>query len=140
MSIQQIKIEDLNFTDDSLVISSTPATTTLTSFTTEDFSNFVLTSSQISSLNSYSITGTSYDTFSTIASIKRKKYVIAGSKLEYDKFLKKKNYDETEYEFLENVDQIEHLDAVHGFYIGSWRDREDIADIKETIIKINQRW
>lgn len=74
------------------------------------------------------------------SSVKTTKYVIAGDRKQYAEFIKRKGFSETEYQYLYDADMIEGLRNVHGFYVGSWREREDINKIKQNIIKSNMEY
>jgi len=61
------------------------------------------------------------------------KYIIAGSFAEYNSFLKHKGYDSNVYIFVNTADTLRGLKDIHGYYVGSWKLRKDIEDIKLNI-------
>jgi len=78
------------------------------------------------------ITGTSlFD--QTLVSIKTKKYIIAGTEKEYKDFLKRRNFKSDEYEFVNSPLNIRGMRNIHGFYVGTWKLRKDIDEIKLAI-------
>lgn len=74
-----------------------------------------------------------------LSSVNTIKYVIAGNREQYSAFIKRKGFSDTEYQYLYDADILEGKRNVHGFYVGSWRDREDIEEIKDMIYKCNQK-
>jgi len=137
--------------------------------------DFVITTSQINSLNIEDITAgissSSYfanahqntqqfsvfdtDQFSTLISglspfsitsiqefkeIKSTKYVIAGNQLEYQNFLKRKGFSADEYKYVYHSDMLYGMRNIHGYYVGSWRSRTDIDEIKKEIENCNISW
>jgi hypothetical protein len=61
------------------------------------------------------------------------KYVIAGSKNEYDTFIREYKLNPNEYKYVYDAISIRGTRDPHGFLIGSWRNRDDISEIVETI-------
>lgn len=99
-----------------------------------------LATDQLNPLTLNQITTLSLDEYATrITSLKVIKYIIAGNKTEYDLYIKTKGYDPNEYVYLDDPDMLIGSHNIHGFYVGSWRDRDDIKEIKERIILCNMR-
>ena len=73
----------------------------------------------------------------SINSLKIIKYIIAGNFEEYNNYIKIKNLDDKEYVYLYDADMLTGKKNVHGFYVGTWRNREDITEIKGKIIECN---
>lgn len=76
---------------------------------------------------------------------KEKCFIVAGSLREFDEYVKKKRnqyailrqecpYD---YFYVSGVDSLRGHTITKGFYIGNWRNRKDIEDIKQ-IVAINK--
>jgi hypothetical protein len=42
--------------------------------------------------------------------------------------------------YVDDASLLEGKHNVHGYYVGSWREREDIEDIKATIVACNLRF
>lgn len=61
------------------------------------------------------------------------KYIIAGTKKEYDDFITKRNLSKLNYVFVDSANVLRGLKDIHGFYVGSWRERKDIEEIKLSI-------
>lgn len=72
---------------------------------------------------------------------KEKCFIVAGSLREFDEYVKKKRnqyaimrqecpYD---YFYVNGVDSLRGHTITKGFYIGSWRNRKDLEDIKQMI-------
>jgi hypothetical protein len=61
------------------------------------------------------------------------KYIIAGNIKEYDDFITKRNLSKLNYVFVYSADNLRGLNNIHGFYVGSWRERKDIEEIKSLI-------
>jgi len=104
-----------------------------------------LTTQQLSALNSIStssinvpLTGP-YDNYNLTTVKTPIKYVIAGNREQYSAFIKRKGFSDTEYHYLYDADMLEGMRNVHGFYVGSWRERDDIEEIKKMIYKCNQK-
>jgi len=101
-----------------------------------------LTTQQLSAISTISISSAHvpltgpYDNYN-LTSAYTTKYVIAGDREQYAKFIKRKGFSENEYQYLYDAAMLEGLKNVHGFYVGSWREREDIEEIKQNIIKSN---
>ena len=65
------------------------------------------------------------------------KYIIAGNYSEYNAFLKRKKFNTEEYKFVYNPSILKGLKNVHGYYVGSWKTRTDIDEIKSAIEDAN---
>ena len=65
--------------------------------------------------------------------VKRKKYIVAGNYQEYKFFINKKKIDPKDFVYVSNADMLRGQKDIHGYYIGSWRNREDIDSIKLSI-------
>ena len=63
------------------------------------------------------------------------KYVVAGEFNEYINWLDEKGYCYTEYLYVIGPKMLENVFNPTGFFIGSWKDRNDIDEIKELIKK-----
>jgi dTDP-D-glucose 4,6-dehydratase len=66
-------------------------------------------------------------------------YVVAGSQKEYRDWLHKNDHDVLHYSYVYNTDTLVGLSEIHGVYIGTWRERKDIEEIKERIAIIKSR-
>ena len=106
--------------------------------TTEQISQ--LTINSINNLTTPTITtGPNTVQYNSLNNLKTTKYVIAGNMEQYKAFIKRKGFSETEYQYLYDADMLNGMRNIHGFYVGSWREREDIEEIKQMIYKCNQR-
>lgn len=81
--------------------------------------------------------GTGY--YSINESLNHLKYVVAGSFDEYINWLEFKGYCYTEYVYVIGPKQISGLSKINGCYVGSWRNREDINEIKLIIEETKKR-
>jgi len=61
------------------------------------------------------------------------KFVVAGNYREYDQHIHKMGYNKNEYAFVSDVIQLRGLETIEGFYLGSYMDRPDIAEIQQII-------
>lgn len=86
------------------------------------------------------ITAATITAYNNIGRISVIKYVIAGNKQEYEAYIQKKGYSDSEYMYVDDASVLEGKHNVHGYYVGSWREREDIEDIKATIVACNLRF
>ena len=68
-----------------------------------------------------------------------KRYIICGDSREYFDYLKRINKSTNTHVYLHDVAQIRGLSAVHGVFVGSWRERPDINDIVWAIRVINDK-
>lgn len=121
-NIQNINIEDL--------LTSIQPVDTL-NITSPLNSNYIQGGYQFDTSQLTTISGTSIHNFTSI------KWIVAGSREEYDAYVEKKNFSKSEYQYLYDADMIRGMRNVHGFYVGSWRERDDIVEIKQNIIKCN---
>lgn len=74
-------------------------------------------------------------------------YVIAGTMAEYDNFIRRKaqqlfaegqtSISLSDFMFVSRPDQLRGLRDVHGYFIGTYRNRNDIREIVDTIRIIN---
>lgn len=89
----------------------------------------------IPSISGYMTTHTNIGAISSIniEPIITTKYIIAGTKKEYDDFITKRNLSKLNYVFVDSANVIRGLKDIHGFYVGSWRERKDIEEIKSLI-------
>lgn len=120
-TIQPLTVNTLNLPIETL------STVPLTTYTTSQFSSLTIDSTIISSFTEQ------------IRKIKSIKFVIAGNRQEYKAFIEKRKFDSDEYIFVEEPDQLRDYNVLHGFYVGSWRERDDIKEIKDIIFSRNQR-
>lgn len=61
------------------------------------------------------------------------KYVIAGNKKEYDDFIRKYELNINEHKYVYDAITVRGTSNPQGYFVGSWRDRDDISDILETM-------
>ena len=61
------------------------------------------------------------------------KFVVAGNFREYDQHIHKMGYNKNEYAFVSDVIQLRGRENIEGFYLGSYTDRPDIAEIQQII-------
>ena len=61
------------------------------------------------------------------------KFVVAGNRHEYNAHINKMGYNKNEYVFVSDVIQLRGLETIEGFYLGSYKDRPDIAEIQQII-------
>jgi hypothetical protein len=61
------------------------------------------------------------------------KYVIAGNKREYDEFLMKYILSPNEHKYVYDAISVRGTVNPQGYFVGSWRDRDDISEILETM-------
>ena len=66
------------------------------------------------------------------------KFVVAGNLREYIQHIHKMGYNKNEYAFVSDVIQLRGRPNLEGFYLGSYMDRPDIAEIQQ-IIAISKR-
>jgi len=73
---------------------------------------------------------------------KRKTFVVAGNYAEYVEWVERKGYNTKEYVFVYTVDTLRGISAedLKGIYIGSWRHRADIDEIKQMISFIKAKY
>lgn len=67
------------------------------------------------------------------------KFVVAGNFEQYRKHMEKMRYDPSEYVYVSDPIQLRGRETVEGFYIGTWRDRPDIREIRNIIATIKAR-
>ena len=115
-----------------------PTTSQITGLSTSTFTQIYSTST-LQPLQQGAISGT-YNTITgtslfdqTHVSIKTKKYIIAGTEKEYKDFLKRRNFKSDGYEFVNSPLNIRGMRNIHGFYVGTWKLRKDIDEIKLAI-------
>jgi hypothetical protein len=63
-------------------------------------------------------------------------WIVAGNRQEFDSYVKRKaqaEHDIRNYKFVYTADEFRGLDDIKGFYIGSYKSRPDIDDIKMAI-------
>jgi hypothetical protein len=68
---------------------------------------------------------------------KEKKYIVAGNYQEYIYFINKKKFNSDDFVYVNDYKTLIGRKNIHGYYIGSWRSREDIGDIKIAIEMAN---
>ena len=70
-----------------------------------------------------------------------KLFVVAGNYEEFQDFVIKKRIKGFSYDFVyvSNRDTIRGLDTIRGFYIGTYRQREDWAEIRDAIAIIKAK-
>lgn len=70
-----------------------------------------------------------------------KLFVVAGNYAEFQDFVIKKRMKGFSYDFVYvwNRDAIRGLDTIRGFYIGTYRQREDWAEIRDAIAIIKAK-
>lgn len=123
---------------------STIDTNQIYSLTTSQLTSLNITGSTIGAstspfqgqlnLNSiHSVINQQYDLEHQNIGIKTTKYIIAGNYSEYKNFIKRKKFDENYYKFVNNADTLRGLRNIHGYYVGSWKNRTDIEDLKLAI-------
>jgi hypothetical protein len=61
------------------------------------------------------------------------KFVVAGNRHEYNQHIHKMGYNPNEYTFVSDPIQLRGLETIEGFYLGSYMDRPDIAEIQQII-------
>lgn len=105
------------------------STLSITPLSTLQISSIYTTTSSLNSINT--INPISYD--NDYIPVYTTKYIIAGSYAEYKDFLKRKSFNSDEYKFVSNSNVLRGMRNVHGYYVGSWRQRTDIEDIKLAI-------
>jgi hypothetical protein len=66
-------------------------------------------------------------------------YVVAGTEKEYRDWLHKNDHEILHYCYVYNVNTLVGLSEIHGLFIGTWRERKDIEEIKERIAIIKSR-
>lgn len=111
-----------------------------------DLDQFTITSTSITNV-ALGPNNISYDTNSTLSidnldqiTIRvrnNKKYVIAGNYKEYKYFIDKKKFNPEEYVYVNDADSLRGLHDIHGYYVGTWRSRQDIDSIKLNIEMAN---
>ena len=67
------------------------------------------------------------------------KFVVAGNYEQYLNHIRKMRYDHKEYAYVSDPLQLRGRETIEGFYIGTWRDRPDIEEIKTIIAMIKAR-
>ena len=60
-------------------------------------------------------------------------YIVAGHYSEFAAFKERKSGDGHSYRYLHDINDIIGLRNIKGFYIGSWRNRQDIEHVIERI-------
>ena len=66
-------------------------------------------------------------------------YVVAGTYAQYGAWLQRKGHNPQHYVYVSSVDVIRGLSTIHGLYIGTWKERKDIEEIKTSIEMIKSR-
>ena len=61
------------------------------------------------------------------------KFVVAGNFGEFLSHMNEMGYDHSEYVYVSDIIQLRGLTEVEGCYIGTWRERPDIDEIRELI-------
>jgi hypothetical protein len=61
------------------------------------------------------------------------KYVIAGNKREYDVFIHTYKLKPEDHRYVFDPITVRGTVDPHGYFVGTWRDRDDIAEIVETM-------
>jgi len=66
---------------------------------------------------------------------KHKTFVVAGTHAEYADWVERKGYSKTEYVYVASTNNLRGISAedLKGIYIGSWRHRADIDEIRQMI-------
>jgi hypothetical protein len=69
---------------------------------------------------------------------KQRTFVVAGTHAEYNDWIERKGYSRTEYVYVASINNIRGISAedLKGVYIGTWRNRSDINEIKNQIAAI----
>jgi hypothetical protein len=67
------------------------------------------------------------------------KYIVAGNYNEYQAYVKRKPRIEYYYKYVSSVDTIRGLSEINGAFIGTYDQRPDIEDIKDTIAVIKTK-
>ena len=67
------------------------------------------------------------------------KYVVAGNWNEFINYTKNRVDDDTMYIYVSGIDSIRGLDEISGVFIGTFQNRPDIVDIRNTILSIKSR-
>jgi len=72
---------------------------------------------------------------------KQRTYIVAGNYTEYHDWLKRKGYSEIEYKYVMGAETLKGISAenLKGIFIGTWKNRSDIAEIKQQIAVIKSR-
>jgi hypothetical protein len=72
---------------------------------------------------------------------KRKTFVVAGNYAEYVEWVERKGYNTTEYIYVYKVDNLRGVshENLKGIYIGTWRNRTDIDQIRQMIAFIKAK-
>ena len=73
-------------------------------------------------------------------------YIVSGNRVEFKEYCRIK-FDENvalgtkpkSYVYVDFVDRLRGMNEVHGFFIGTYEQRPDIAEIKEMILIINSK-
>ena len=89
---------------------------------------------QISTINTKTVSSYDMHRYSTLKLVK---YIIAGNQEEYKDYISKKGYSSDEYVYVYDPEIFQGKSNVHGYYIGSWKYREDIKEIKNAIGNCN---
>ena len=63
------------------------------------------------------------------------KFVVAGTRHEYNHHIDKMRYNPDEYVYVSDPIQLRGRTDIEGFYIGSYENRPDIEEIKQTIFR-----
>jgi len=68
-------------------------------------------------------------------------FVVAGTHAEYNAWLIRKGYSKTEYVYVASTDNLRGISAedLKGIYIGTWRNRSDIDEIRQMIAFIKTK-
>jgi hypothetical protein len=68
------------------------------------------------------------------------KYIVAGNWNEFINYTKNRvDDDDTMYIYVNNVDVMRGLNEISGVFIGTFQNRPDIVDIRNTILSIKSR-
>lgn len=66
-------------------------------------------------------------------------YVVAGNYNEFNSWMRNKGHNKLHYTYVSSIDTIRGLSDIHGLFIGTWRERKDIEEIKLYIDIIKNR-
>lgn len=62
-------------------------------------------------------------------------YIIAGNYAEYADWIKKKIFSPSVHVYVTNADKLMGVHNPHGWFIGTWYDRDDMEEIFEVLLK-----
>jgi len=71
----------------------------------------------------------------------KRTYIVAGNYTEYHDWLKRKGYSEQEYKYVMGAETLKGISAenLKGVFIGTWKNRSDIDEIKQQIAVIKSK-